>query len=246
VERFDDQAGDLGGLENPRLDPMNPSSLTWMREHKWKLLLAGMVCLLMISPISEVYDRQDNFITPLVAAVFIAVIWGTAEGKWTLALLTAFTLVWLVISIATDGSGLFAGLSLLAPMLFVFLLVAIFILLARWLVRAAHINAEVLCAAICGYLLLGIIWMCLYAIVATVIAIVHPDHAAAFTMSSGAKLTFSDLLYFSYTTLTTTGFGDIIPSAPVIRMLAVMEAIVGVFYNTIVIARFVGLYGIKR
>jgi hypothetical protein len=225
---------------------MNAEPWIWIREHKWKLLLAGMVSLLMISPISEVYDQQDNIITPFTTVVFIAVIFGTAERKWTRRLLTAFTLLWLVISIATDGSGLFAGLSLLAPILFVFLLVAIFILLTRWLIRATHINAEVLCAAVCGYLLLGILWMCLYAIVATLIVIVHPDHAAAFTTSTGNKLTFSDLLYFSYTTLTTTGFGDIIPRAPTIRMLAVMEAIVGVFYNTIVIARFVGLYGIKR
>ena len=88
--------------------------------------------------------------------------------------------------------------------------------------------------------------MCLYAAVATCIAIIHPDHAPAFSTSTGSRITFSDLLYFSYITLTTTGFGDIIPRAPSIRMLAVMEAIVGVFYNTIVIARFVGLYGIKK
>ena len=58
-------------------------------------------------------------------------------------------------------------------------------------------------------------------------------------------MTASDWLYFSYTTLTTTGYGDIIPRGAEVRMLAVMEAMTGLFYNTIVIARFVGLYGLK-
>ena len=39
---------------------MNTVAWTWARDHKWKLLLVAMVSLLMISPISEVYDQQDN------------------------------------------------------------------------------------------------------------------------------------------------------------------------------------------
>jgi len=222
---------------------MNFSSWTWTREHKWRLLLIGMAALLLISPIPEVYDRQDNAITPLTSGAFLAVIFGTAERKVSLWLLTALTLIWLVLSIATPGSGLFAGLSLLAPLLFMVLLLAIFFLLARWMVRAVHINIEVLCAAVCGYLLLGMVWTGLYAFVEQVRVLTHrPD---AFVSSTTPRLTVGDWLYFSYTTLTTTGYGDIVPRGAEVRMLAVMEAMVGLFYNTIVIARFVGLYGFK-
>jgi hypothetical protein len=199
--------------------------------------------LLLISPISNVYDRQDNMITPPTAVVFLAVIFGTAERKRTVWLLSAFTLSWLAISIATDGSGLFATVTLLAPLLFIILLLAIFILLARWLIRAVHINSEVLCAAICGYLLLGMLWTGLYAAVENMRLFNH--HPDAFVSTIKSRLGISDLLYFSYATLTTTGYGDIIPRGAEVRMLAVLEAMVGVFYNTIVIARFVGLYGFK-
>jgi len=202
-----------------------------------------MISLLLISPISEVYDRQDNVITPLMSVVFLAVILGAAERPWTIRALVALTFAWLVISVATDGSGLFAGTSLMAPLLFMFLLVAIFILLARWLVRATHINTEVLCAAICGYLLLGVLWTGFYAVLEKVRILTH--HADAFVSTTTPKLAVGDWLYFSYTTLTTTGFGDIVPRGAEARMLAVLEAMVGLFYNIIVIARFVGLYGIK-
>jgi hypothetical protein len=225
---------------------MNASSWSSLRGHKWKLLLAGLVLLLLISPIPEVYNQQDNVISPLMAVVFLAVIFGAAERRWTIWLLAAFTLVWLVISIATEGSGIFVGPSVLAPVLFTFLLVAIFVLLARWLVRAIHINAEVLCAAICGYFLLGILWAGFYAIALKMVPQVRPNDPSPFLSTTVAKVSVGDLLYFSYTTLTTTGFGDIIPRGPEVRMLAVMEAIVGVFYNTIVIARFVGLYGLNK
>lgn len=222
---------------------MNASSWTWTREHKWRLLLIGMVALLLISPIPEVYDRQDNVITPLTSGAFLTVIFGTAERKITIWGLTFLTLIWLVLSIATPGSGLFAGLSLLAPVLFMTLLVTLFILLARWMVRAVHINVEVLCAAVCGYLLLGILWTGLYAFVEQVRFLAHRPDAFASAMTS--RFAIGDWLYFSYATLTTTGYGDIVPRGAEVRMLAVMEAMVGLFYNTIVIARFVGLYGFK-
>jgi hypothetical protein len=223
---------------------MTISSWTWIRGHKWKLLLGGMILLLLISPIPDVYDRQDNAITPLATVIFLAVIFGTAERKLMTWLLVALTLIWFVISVATEGSGLFAGPSLLAPLLFMVLLVAIFLLLARWLVRAVHVNAEVLCAAVCGYLLLGVLWTGFYATAEK--ARVLLNQPGAFGSATPLPLSLSDLLYFSYTTLTTTGYGDIIPRGAEVRMLAVMEAMVGLFYNTIVIARFVGLYGIRK
>ena len=222
---------------------MKSTPWRWLREHKWRLLLAGMAALLLISTVSKIYDEQDNVITPLTAGVFLAVILGTTERKGTVGALTALTLVWLVISVATDGSGLFAGPSLAAPLLFMVVLVAIFVLLARWLARADHITAEVLCAAVCGYLLLGFLWAGIYAAAEKMRFLAHLP--TGFVSSSGAALTNVDWLYFSYTTLTTTGFGDILPRGSEVRMLAVVEAMMGLFYNTIVIARFVGLYGVR-
>jgi hypothetical protein len=219
---------------------MNFFTLKWMGQHKWLLLLCGIVALLIISPISEVYDRRDDVITPMVAAVLLAVVYGLVKSRATLLFLVVLIFSWFITSVLTDGSGLFAGRSILAPVLFMVLLITIFVLLARWLTHAVYVNQEVLCAAICGYLLLGILWAGLYR------AIVIAD-PRALVAGDGSHIvpTVSDLLYFSYTTLTTTGFGDYLPKNAVVRMLCVMEAIVGTFYNTIIIARFVGLYGMN-
>ena len=53
---------------------------------------------------------------------------------------------------------------------------------------------------------------------------------------------WSQLLYFSFTTLTTLGYGDISPLSPVARIWAVFEAICGTFFLAILISRLVSLY----
>ena len=51
-----------------------------------------------------------------------------------------------------------------------------------------------------------------------------------------------DALYFSLTTLTTVGFGDILPASGAARMLAMMEAASGTMYTAVLIARLVSVY----
>jgi len=219
---------------------MNPAFflLMWVKRRRWAMLLVAILLLLIMSPFPGAFDRLDNLISPLAAVVVLAVTLCTARRLLTIVLMLALTLVWLVISIATDGSGLFAGASTVAPVLFLLVMGSVFLLLANWLAHVTVINAEVLCAAICGYLIVGLFWAGIYALVQNV------DPQAIITHDS-IKLEHGDFIYFSYTTLTTTGFGDLVPKNPVARMWAVIEAVTGTFYVAIVIARFVTLYGFK-
>jgi len=213
--------------------------LVLIRTHKWKLLLGGIVAMLLISPVERVYDDQDGIISPLMAVILFAVALGTSRKKRTLLALTALIVVWLTISLITEGSGLFVGHNNpIAPLLFLVLLAMVFGLLLRWLVNSVLIDAEVLCAAVCGYLLIGLLWTALDALSLRL----DPQ---AFSATDHASVKLGDLLYFSYSTLTTVAFGDIIPRNPFIRMVTLIEAIVGIFYNIIVIARFVGMYGLR-
>jgi hypothetical protein len=186
--------------------------------------------------VDRIYDDQDNVISPIMAVILFAVAFGVSRQKLTLAVFSSLIAAWLFISIVTDGSGLFAGKSLLAPILFLILIAAIFGMLLHWLLSAKRIDSEVICAAVCGYLLLGLLWSGLDAIA----LLMDPK---AFVATSSAPVAIGDLLYFSYSTLTTVAFGDITPKNPFIRMAAVLEACVGIFYNIIVLARIVGLYG---
>ena len=85
-------------------------------------------------------------------------------------------------------------------------------------------------AAIIVYLFLGLIWSRLYEITGLLIP-------GAFHMEGSATIT--SYLYFSFITLTTIGYGDILPIHPLARNLAVVEAITGQMYIAILIARLV-------
>jgi len=113
----------------------------------------------------------------------------------------------------------------------------------HFILRAPRVDLEVVCAGISGYLLLGIVWVLAYGIVW-----VHNPAAFAFTVPSpsGNEMQGFTAMYFSYVTLCTVGYGDIVPVTPAARMLAAVEAMTGTFYMAIMIARLVSLYSSRK
>ena len=94
-------------------------------------------------------------------------------------------------------------------------------------------QAEKLLAAINFYLLTGITFSYLYLMV----NLVSPG---AFDLASQSISSWPDYLYFSFVTLTTLGYGDILPLSSLAQSLVTLEAVIGVLSPTVMIARFVG------
>jgi hypothetical protein len=111
--------------------------------------------------------------------------------------------------------------------------------LLRFVLRAKKVDAEVLCAGISVYLILGLLWGLAY----TLVAQVDPN-AFSFSTPSQVAATMSGFtsIYFSFTTLATLGYGDITPVTNVARMLAMLEAMTGTLFVGVMIARLVSLY----
>jgi len=108
-----------------------------------------------------------------------------------------------------------------------------------FILRAPRVTMEVLCTAVANYLMLGLLWAFGYNLVSGV----TPDaFVVTYSATAGHMMKGANALYFSYATLCTVGYGDIVPVSGVARMLAVLEAIVGMFYMAMLIARLVALY----
>lgn len=104
--------------------------------------------------------------------------------------------------------------------------------------REGPINNYRILGAIAGYLIIGMIFANIY----LAIALLQPD---AFRFAPGVQINeppFPELVYFSFVTLTTVGYGDITPLHPVARSVVAMEALIGQLYPAILIARLVTLY----
>ena len=111
--------------------------------------------------------------------------------------------------------------------------------LLRFVLRAKQVDAEVLCAGISVYLILGLLWGLAYTLVAQ-----ENPNAFSFSAPSGTAATMSGFtaIYFSFITLATLGYGDITPATNVARMLAMLEAMTGTLFVGVMIARLVSLY----
>ncbi|WP_225901124.1 potassium channel family protein [[Leptolyngbya] sp. PCC 7376] len=114
---------------------------------------------------------------------------------------------------------------------------------AYWISRDIVANPKATLDTVQGgisvYLLLGFIWALLYGMV----AIANPE---AFSPPLNPDASFLRALHFSFTTLTTLGYGDIVPKGDLALVLTNLEAIAGQMYSSIFIAILVGGYLISR
>ena len=105
-------------------------------------------------------------------------------------------------------------------------------LLIAYTLRRGCVDGEKIAAAVSAYLLIGLIWRDLYLLI---------DYLIPGSFNS-TPLNATQSLYYSYTTLSTLGYGDILPASGPAQALAFTEAIVGQLYLTILVARLVGLH----
>lgn len=108
------------------------------------------------------------------------------------------------------------------------------VLIQKEIFLIRKVTADTLKGGIAIYLLLGLSWAVFYDSVYTL-------NPSAFDGISPSQYQ-ADFLHFSFTTLTTVGYGDITPVTAFARIAANLQAIVGVMYPSILIARLVSLY----
>lgn len=106
--------------------------------------------------------------------------------------------------------------------------------LLAYVLRDDIATTDELFATICMYVLIAMLWACLYWIVKFFqpnAFFINPQNNA------DARVTWWDLLYFSFTTLTSVGYGEITPASSHARSLVMLEQIVGVMYVALLVAR---------
>ena len=125
-----------------------------------------------------------------------------------------------------------------------FFSLAFYLFRELWLDKA--IGFDKIIGGCCLYLLVGTIWAYIY-------GMVEEFSPGSFSVANMKFLDNEDgtynhhvrssvLLYFSFITLTTVGFGDVTPIAPIARTIVWLEAVFGQFLVTVLLARLVSLY----
>lgn len=202
-------------------------------------LLGALGLLFLTAPFVEDLPHGDFLEAILMSLVMISAV--VAVGGRHRSLVLAILLV----TPALAGKWLnHLKPDLVHPAIFLYSSVAFFgFVIARllsYVVRARQVDANVLCAGISGFLITGLVWVPAYLAVARL-------NPAAFNLpvptgGGSAVLDPFSAFYFSFITLCTIGYGDIVPVSKVARMLAVLEGITGLFYMAVLISRLVSLH----
>jgi len=205
-------------------------------------LLIALAVLLNCAPFVEELEGGHLILSALFSLVLLAAVFAVADRKRTLAI----AVVLAVPAIMARWINQFRP-DLVHPA--VFLLCALLLLafvithLLRFVLRAPVVTAEVLCGSIAAYLMLGLMWTVAYWLVDQL----TPGGAFSFNTDHGVhSMNGFNGFYFSFITLSTVGYGDITPVSRVARWLAAMEAMTGLLYVAVLIARLVSLYSTAK
>lgn len=214
--------------------PPTPAS-TRFAQHRYGMVLALTVLAVLFSILAPDTPAGRAVAVLLQSAMLLAVIATSREqvavrgagAALALAALVALAIL-LALSVVPNWVGA-AGTSAAVA--------AVLVVLTRGvaqLIRDRGVTIQAVAGALTSYLLIGL----LFALVVRLLVGIAPQQY--FQQVSSSAVTQSQEIYFSFTTLTTTGYGDLTPALPIGRALSVLEMLIGQIYLVTVIGLLIG------
>ncbi len=192
--------------------------------------------------IADAFFPDNHLLTYTILAMLI-VSGPLATGKtfgerWVTVVLAVAMVVlgYLSSLVANHHLGLIASLVAAA-----FFLDMIYLISKALLKEQTRVTGETIWAAINVYVLLGLMFAFLY----TAVLAVEPMAFSGGILEDSANPIAQSMIYYSFVTMTTLGYGDITPEIQVAATLAYVQALVGQLYVAILIARLVSLYNLS-
>jgi len=217
-----------GGLSVP------PSyALIHSRRSVWLLVL--LLVFLILNPLLEKDQVGEGVLLFSMYATLISATRELSERtrvRWPAMLLAGSSMLVMAVSHLHPSRSLSIVNWTILAAFFGFVSVGLF----SYLGRPGAVTDDRIFVSVSLYLLLAMLWFSLY----NMLEAIRPG---SFAPGSGSlPLPRGALLYLSLATLTTLGYGDIVPVTPISRMVAALEAVAGVLYIAITVARLVAAY----
>ncbi|MEM8804970.1 MAG: ion channel [Cyanobacteria bacterium P01_G01_bin.38] len=204
---------------------------------KYQQLLIVLIVTFFISPFLKA-GIGSVFSALLLLYTIIVLIRGLALPRLLFSVYSAIALIAFGLELAAslDWVPFFnQTFAVLAQAIFALYLGGAAYWIGRDIFTAPEVTADTVRGGISVYLLLGFVWALFYGMVATL-------DAGAFSEPLLLQESYLKAFHFSFTTLTTLGYGDIVPMSDIALVLTNLEAIIGQMYSTVFIAILVGGY----
>ncbi|HSC34977.1 MAG TPA: potassium channel family protein [Thermodesulfobacteriota bacterium] len=201
-------------------------------QYKMFNFMLSILLLLILSALLEGTEYGFIVVNTMSSIVFILGVYAVGRNRRTLLILIILGLPWFLSEWAFTKSSR----TIFTSMLFFIFVTAVIL---EHILKTKEVTTDTLYGAVCVYLLLGIMWASIYGFLEYI------TPGAVFKDSGGdinTKLSTNELIYYSYTTLATIGYGDITSVTPVGRILSVLEAVFGQLYIAFLVARLISIY----
>lgn len=209
----------------------------WDSDRSLTALLALLVLAIFVLP---VLPRADNWRDPVMDVVITLTLLSgirvVSKNRFQTGLLSVFVaiaLLFRVLSYRFDGQGVY----ILRSVSNILSLSILAVVVMTQVFRKGPITIHRIQGAVAEYLLLGLIWESAYELLEVMI----PGAIQIGGQPIPVSKMLPDLLYFSFVTLTTVGYGDVTPVHAIARSMAILEALTGQLFPAILIARLVSM-----
>jgi Ion channel len=205
-----------------------------------RLALVMMVSLLLFPLVGAfvTHDRKGEIVLTIVLCVALGAAAVHLSAKWTMRwpgiVLASSTAIVLLLSTFRPVRPLVATASALVTVSFGFIATNLFLYLGR----PGQITNGRLYASVSLYLMIATVYYAVFTLIETI----NPGSFSERGLPAGSPVPKHSLLYFSLVTLTTLGYGDIVPVSREARAFAAFESVTGVLYIAITMARLVAAY----
>ena len=199
-------------------------------------LLASIILVFFIGPVAfdygllSIVNLEILFLVILIFSIFLH------QHDSKLFKVTVASLIIILINILFFDNNQSVSQYFLKILIVSITIVELF----REIFKTKIIDSHIISSAISIYVLVGIFWYLLFMF----LLMIDPDsfHIRNFN----PEMVSIDMIYFSFTTLTTLGYGDITPLSYTAKMWSITEAMMGVMFLAVMISRVVSLFGSKK
>jgi len=198
---------------------------------RYMILFYTLLVTMVAGPVFTALNLNGTLLESLLAACLLAAILPVGAVRQRPYLLVAIVVVWLT-RLVTDWLD-HRVLSEMTLVLWTIIGLLAAVAALRFAIGATQIDAEHLYAALSAYLLAGIYLGLSYWIL---------EQMKPGSFSFPGRFSQASAIYFSFVTLATLGYGDIVPRADVARGIAIVEGVGGQLFLAVLVARLVSLY----
>lgn len=214
------------------------SMVRLQRVHYRYSILLGLILLLLAFQLASSDDTTARFVSVLLQAAVLVTAVITSRAPQRVAQVTVIVCALIVtaslVALLGRENPTTESARVLSFMLVAFTPPVIAAGVIRQVRTERAITAETMFGVLCIYLLIGMLFSAGFGVAQAL------SDEGFFASGAGDV---SDFLYFSYTTLTTTGYGDLVAGTGLGRSLAIIEALIGQIYLVTIVALIVGNVG---